>query len=497
MVLNFFTIPQPIKILSLKSVFSLLFIFISFQTLAETPDLKYFRLCLKGEGFYEVKKYKQSTEAYTQAFQIPNIKIKTQDRYNAACSWSLAGFIDSAYIQLYLATATGYDDYYHILSDPDLESLHPDRRWKPLLDSIQKNKAKNAIGPYAHLRRLLESVFYTDQKYRMMIEGYEKKYGHNSKEMRALWDSTLKQDAANLKIIKQVLDMYGWLGEDAIGSQANSTLFLVIQHSDQETQEKYLPLMREAVKKGNARPADLALLEDRVALKQGKKQIYGSQLSQDPETGKYKVSPIEDEANVNKRRAEVGLEPLEEYVKYWGIEYKLPLSGQGQKLSFWETHIVKILLLISILLFVFISFLFTKFFRAKVLSSALYWLYVIAFTGFLYGWLKEINSAHNYSPIKSLLFSQSCFCIVVGSIALINFCLYKLFKRKHFLLELLAVAIGPMLLTLSAGTIHKLFYPNSRTVFFFNIIPSLIALGIFLLIRIVIYLITKIRAKLK
>jgi hypothetical protein len=109
-----------------------------------------------------------------------------------------------------------------------------------------------------------------------------------------------------------------------VGEQGNATLFLVIQHADQKTQEKYLPIMRVAVKSGKAYGRHLALLEDRVALAQGKKQIYGSQIHRDQQTGKYFVAPIEDEPNVNTRRAAVGLDPLEDYAKNWDIEYKLP-----------------------------------------------------------------------------------------------------------------------------------------------------------------------------
>jgi hypothetical protein len=81
--------------------------------------------------------------------------------------------------------------------------------------------------------------------------------------------------------------------------------------------------MKEAVKKGNAKPQDLALLEDRVLTKQGKEQVYGSQVSVDS-TGKKSFFPIKDEANVNKRRAAVGLGPLEDYAKFFGLEYVLP-----------------------------------------------------------------------------------------------------------------------------------------------------------------------------
>ena len=81
--------------------------------------------------------------------------------------------------------------------------------------------------------------------------------------------------------------------------------------------------MQEAVKKGKAQPQDLALLEDRILTNQGKEQIYGSQVRTNEE-GKFEFFPIRDEPNVNKRRASVGLPPLEEYAKYFGITYVLP-----------------------------------------------------------------------------------------------------------------------------------------------------------------------------
>ena len=111
------------------------------------------------------------------------------------------------------------------------------------------------------------------------------------------------------------------LGSDVIGSNGNFTLFLVIQHADLETQEQYLPMMREAVKNKKASAYHLALLGDRVALLRGKKQIYGSQVARDKETNAFYILPLLDPYNVDKRRAEVGLQPLAEYVKEWQIKW--------------------------------------------------------------------------------------------------------------------------------------------------------------------------------
>lgn len=58
---------------------------------------------------------------------------------------------------------------------------------------------------------------------------------------------------------------------------------------------------------------NVAYLTDRVLLAEGKKQVYGTQFIL--EKGKWKPRPLEDEANVDRRRAEVGLPPLAEYAK--------------------------------------------------------------------------------------------------------------------------------------------------------------------------------------
>jgi hypothetical protein len=104
----------------------------------------------------------------------------------------------------------------------------------------------------------------------------------------------------------------------------------VIQHSTLENQEKYLPLMREAVKKGKARPALLALLEDRILVGNGEEQIYGTQAGTDS-LGIYKLWPIKDERNVNRRRFSAGLAPLQWYAKKMGLNYTLPKSTKKDR----------------------------------------------------------------------------------------------------------------------------------------------------------------------
>ena len=182
----------------------------------------------------------------------------------------------------------------------------------------------------------LDTIYEDDKKYRMQINVIAEKYGWESNELKELVKIMTEQYSINTVKIKKILDEYGWLGADVIGNQGNTTLFLVIQHSDFETQEKYLPMMREAFQKGNANASDLAFLEDRVALRKGEKQIYGSQIAPDPETGEYIILPLIDPENIDIRRAEVGLSKFQDYVSGFGLtwdveEYKKKLPELEMK----------------------------------------------------------------------------------------------------------------------------------------------------------------------
>lgn len=79
--------------------------------------------------------------------------------------------------------------------------------------------------------------------------------------------------------------------------------------------------MRKAAAAGELDKSALALLEDRVLTNQSKPQLYGSQLHNNPLTGKLEFFPIADEAHVDERRASMGLGPLADYAKGFGLDY--------------------------------------------------------------------------------------------------------------------------------------------------------------------------------
>jgi hypothetical protein len=125
-----------------------------------------------------------------------------------------------------------------------------------------------------------------------------------------------KVDAENLKWFKEVVDKHGWPGKSMVGTDGALAAFLIAQHSsDLKFQKKCLGLIEKAYKAGEVEGQHLALITDRQrVLVQKKKQLYGTQL--EARDGKLVPLPIEDEANVDKRRKELGMTTLAEYVKF-------------------------------------------------------------------------------------------------------------------------------------------------------------------------------------
>jgi hypothetical protein len=114
-------------------------------------------------------------------------------------------------------------------------------------------------------------------------------------------------DRDNTARLREIIGRHGWPGRRLAGDDGAHAAWLLAQHAPAELQEECLPLLEDAVTRGDASPADLAYLRDRVLTHRGEPQIYGTQyLERD---GVLKLCPVRDPAGLDERRAALGLEP--------------------------------------------------------------------------------------------------------------------------------------------------------------------------------------------
>jgi hypothetical protein len=137
-------------------------------------------------------------------------------------------------------------------------------------------------------------------------------------------------DKDNREWLKAIVHQHGWPGPESVGNQATEIAWLLVQHADLEFQKECLPQIRDAYMAGALSGGNFALLQDRILVGEGKPQIYGSQAMpvNQWKNGQPTFRPIEDEANVDKRRAGVGLGPLADYTAALKAMY-LPHSDTG------------------------------------------------------------------------------------------------------------------------------------------------------------------------
>lgn len=142
-------------------------------------------------------------------------------------------------------------------------------------------------------------------------------------------------DGENIKRVEEIISKYGYPGKALVGTPENRAAWIVIQHSSPQVIQKYLPMLREAVKNGDLDRQSLAITEDRNLMYQGKKQIYGSQFFE--VNGKPAFWPIENSEKVNELRKEAGfVQTIEEYSKdLYGkdFQYKIYTLEEVKKLQ--------------------------------------------------------------------------------------------------------------------------------------------------------------------
>lgn len=89
----------------------------------------------------------------------------------------------------------------------------------------------------------------------------------------------------------------------------------MIQHADDlELQKQCLELLRQAVEQKEIFHLSAAHLIDRIRVAEKKPQLHSTQIDRTPD-GNFTIPAIEDEANVDKRRAAIGLPPLADYIE--------------------------------------------------------------------------------------------------------------------------------------------------------------------------------------
>ena len=174
---------------------------------------------------------------------------------------------------------------------------------------------------YPEVARRLLSLVDADQEVRMRVREIWDREDLSHEERNALMAPAGQEmaaiDEAHTRELSTIIDEIGWPTKSKVGEDAAHAAWLLAQHADRDTefQKRCLALM-EAAPPGEVSLEDVAMLTDRVRVREGRPQLYATQFTLEQEgSDTHVLYPVEDHEHVHERRARMGMMPLEEYFK--------------------------------------------------------------------------------------------------------------------------------------------------------------------------------------
>jgi VWFA-related protein len=127
----------------------------------------------------------------------------------------------------------------------------------------------------------------------------------------------------------QIIKTDGWPTTALVGEEGVLAAFYILKNGGTyELERDLLPVIIAVIKKDPIQKREFAGVFDRLRVSAGMKQLFGTQAVS--MGGFLVLYPIDDQAKVDARRAEFGLEPMETYIRSLERTYGRPLIKARQ-----------------------------------------------------------------------------------------------------------------------------------------------------------------------
>ena len=180
-------------------------------------------------------------------------------------------------------------------------------------DDIKQLLARVDTSPATPNKKLTEELLKMGLKQRELLQQVVAKDQAKQSER----DKLHKLYEADTARLCQILKTNGWPTTTMVGEQGVFAAFQILKNAENfELQRDLLPVIIAAIKKDPFQKMEFAGLYDRLRVGAGMKQLFGTQAIS--RGGFLILYPVEDQANLDARRKEFGLGPIDNYIQ--GLE---------------------------------------------------------------------------------------------------------------------------------------------------------------------------------
>lgn len=249
----------------------------------------YWRMMFHADSLFGARLYDEARQVYDLAF--------TEDRYILPSQLSttankMASIGDSQTAQAYLRHRIAMEkDFYEAPSNTSYAE------WRDTFELRSRQWNYDLT-----LKETLERIFERDQYDRMLWSQAVKSHPDDTERNDHLARRAHQTDSLNLALVGHILSEKGFPRKERVGELGSQAVWLVFQHANLDYQKRFLPQLKEAVDRGDIAPLYLALLQDRIDVREGRPQRYGTQIDSNGH-----LAPLLDASRVNQWRQEIGL----------------------------------------------------------------------------------------------------------------------------------------------------------------------------------------------
>lgn len=262
--------------------------------------------------------FKFAIKVYEKAL---NTKVVDKDiYYNAACIAAKANHNDLAFQWLNKSIELNFTNLKLLTTDEDLNPLHSNPKWNKLIQQLN-NKQKYLSSLYnPQTEKALADIFNKDQSIRKEYLSHAGENPQNVSKVDSLGKLMMRVDSLNAIELSKILNRIKLDDVRSFSDQAITTIFSVIQHSNLSFQEKYSAILKQALNNGQIKNKLYVMFLDRMEMNKGNDQTYGTQILT-TKTNYTFVSPVSDPIHLDKRRLEIGLTRMQDYLNRYNLEW--------------------------------------------------------------------------------------------------------------------------------------------------------------------------------
>lgn len=313
----------------------------AFAQKKEPSPPTYGEVIVQAEKFYAEKNFKKAFKNYEAALKLLN-DASPLIFMHATLSAAETGKKTEAVDWLQKAIRKGWLNIDGILENKTLKSkIGKTDEWLRISKELIKQQDKRITkqAKFESLRKKLEEVYEDNQEVQREMAAFWQSAPTDTMTIVQKYRLADSSHRRNLRKVTDILDKYGWLSVEQVGEKAQRAQFLAIYYGDVNTTKKYFPRINER----KILTSQYAWLTDKFY-----RQAYytRTQFYTDAtgvETKRFLSNPpqyklAKDEADfkrwndknsnwlkdINKKRARLGLEPLELQARNEGIT-ELPL----------------------------------------------------------------------------------------------------------------------------------------------------------------------------